>query len=230
VKQLLLAEDDIDLGNILKQFLEMSGYKVVWKQNGEESYDYLKLNSVAACIIDVMMPRIDGFTLAEKIIDLYPGTPFIFLTARNQKEDRLRGLGLGADDYIVKPFEVDELVLRLNNIIKRSEDSLSKNEEYITIGSYKLDCGKHLLHRGNGSIRITELETKILSYLSANKNKIVKRKDILLTIWKADDYFTGRSFDVFLSRIRKHLQEDKSVSIISVRNVGIEFRVDSISV
>lgn len=118
MKEIILAEDDQDLGSILKQYLEISGFKIIWKQNGEEALEYLKCNVAAACIIDVMMPKLDGFGLAERIIDLHPQTPFIFLTAKNTKEDRLKGLGLGADDYIVKPFEVDELVLRLANILK----------------------------------------------------------------------------------------------------------------
>ncbi len=226
MKPILLAEDDIDLGSILKQFLEISGYQIVWKQNGEDAYEFLKFNIVAACIIDVMMPKMDGFSLAEKITDLHPATPFIFLTARNQKEDRLKGLGLGADDYIVKPFEVDELVLRLKNILKRSELVLSKAENNFIIGNYILDCSRLVLHHDSCFIRITEMEVNIMLYLFENRNKMIKRKDILLAIWKSDDYFTGRSFDVFLSRIRKYFQEDNSISIVSVRNVGLEFRLD----
>ena len=226
MKHLLLAEDDVDFGSILKQFLELAGYHVTWKQNGEDALSYLSGATVAACIIDVMMPVMDGFSLAEKIIDLHPGTPFIFLTARNKKEDRLKGLGLGADDYIIKPFEADELLLRLKNIIKRTENAAQQADEVISIGAYNLDHSKLLLHRGNNFTRITELEANILLYLSANRNKIIKRKEILMAVWKTDDYFTGRSFDVFLSRIRRYLQADGSISIVSIRNVGIEFKVD----
>lgn len=224
MKQLLLAEDDVDLGSILKQFLEISGYKVLWVQDGNKALEFLQSQLATACIIDVMMPKMDGFALAEKVTELHPGLPFIFLTARNQKEDRLKGLGLGADDYIVKPFEVDELLLRLRNILKRSEQNLSSDKQ-ILIGEYQLDCNRLQLHFNGGFVQLTEMETRIILHLYENRNQMLKRKDILQAIWKTDDYFTGRSFDVFLSRIRKYFQENKTVSIISVRNVGVEFRV-----
>ena len=227
MKEILLAEDDQDLGSILKQYLEISGFKIIWKQNGEEALEYLKRNVAAACIIDVMMPKLDGFRLAEKIIDMHPQTPFLFLTAKNSKEDRLKGLGLGADDYIVKPFEVDELVLRLGNILKRSEQALPKAENIIAIGSYIFDYNRLVLYHNIKTIRVTEMEAKVLLYLVENQDRMIKRKDILVAIWKSDDYFCGRSLDVFLSRIRKYLQEDNSISIESVRNVGIEFRLGS---
>lgn len=224
MKQILLAEDDIDLGSILKQFLEISGYGVSWMQDGEKAFEFLKSQMVTACIIDVMMPKMDGFTLAEKITKIHPGLPFIFLTARNQKEDRLKGLGLGADDYVVKPFEVNELLLRLRNILKRSEQTLSSYRQ-VAIGEYQLDCNRLQLHYNSRFVQLTEMETRIILHLNENRNQMLKRKDILQAIWKTDDYFTGRSFDVFLSRIRKYFQEDKTVSIVSVRNVGVEFRV-----
>jgi DNA-binding response OmpR family regulator len=225
MKKILLAEDDMDLGGILRQFLQLSGYTVEWEQDGEKALCFLKSNMADACIIDVMMPKMDGFALAENIIELHPGMPFIFLTARNHKEDRLRGLGLGADDYIVKPFEADELVLRLKNILKRSEQSTASASSIIEIGKYKLDCERLQLHYENSFTRITGLDAKILAYLSENRNTIIKRRDILLAIWNTDDYFTGRSLDVFLSRIRRYLQKDSSISIQSIRNVGFEFRV-----
>jgi DNA-binding response OmpR family regulator len=226
MKQILLAEDDLDLGGILKQFLELKGYNITWKQDGLAALEFLQTNTVAACIIDVMMPEMDGFILAEKICDLHPFTPFIFLTARNQKEDRLKGLGLGADDYITKPFEVDEFLLRLKNILKRSE-LLAVTDNDIYIGNYRLDILRQQLHKGNSFVTLTEMEVKIISYLFENRNKLIKRKELLQAIWKTDDYFTGRSFDVFLSRIRKYFQSDDSIIIVSVRNVGIEFKTDS---
>jgi DNA-binding response OmpR family regulator len=226
MKEILLVEDDSDLGNILRQFLNASGFSVEWKTNGNEALDHLKQTPVAACILDVMMPLMDGFTLAEKIINLHPGTPFIFLTAKKTKDDRLRGLGLGADDYIVKPFEVDELILRLKNILKRTEHNYS-NTDILSINSYKLDSNRLILQHEAKTIRLTETEAKLLRYLFFNRNKMIKRKDILVEIWGRDDYFIGRSLDVFLTRIRKYLQNDNSISIVSVRNVGIEFKVTS---
>lgn len=223
MKHLLLAEDDADLGNLLRKFLEVSGYAVSWKQDGEQALEFLQSAIVSVCIIDVMMPKMDGFTLAEHITELHPGLPFIFLTARNEKEDSLKGLGLGADDYITKPFEVEELLLRLKNILKRTESNAVFAGNDIVIGSYVLDNSKLQLKHGNNFIQLTKLDAQVLLYLFENRNKLIARKDILMAIWKTDDYFTGRSFDVFLSRLRKYLKDDSSISIKSVRNVGVEF-------
>lgn len=223
MKHLLLAEDDADLGNLLKKFLEMSGYTVSWRQDGEQALEFLQSAIVSFCIIDVMMPKMDGFTLAEHITELHPGLPFIFLTARNEKEDRLRGLGLGADDYISKPFEAEELLLRLKNILKRIEGNNFSLTNDIAIGEYLLDYSKLQLKHGNSFIQLTKLDAQLLFYLYENRNKLIVRKDILMAIWKTDDYFTGRSFDVFLSRLRKYLKEDSNIAIKSVRNVGVEF-------
>lgn len=223
MKHLLLTEDDVDLGRLLKRFLEMSGYKVSWKEDGEQALEFLRSNMVSACIVDVMMPKMDGFTLAEHITELHPGLPFIFLTARGEKEDRLKGLGLGADDYIVKPFEVEELLLRLKNILRRTEIIHSGEGADTAIGKYLLDQSRLQLKYGNSFVQLTKLDARILLYLYENRNKLITRKEILMAVWNTDDYFTGRSFDVFLSRLRKYLKEDNSITIRSVRNVGLEF-------
>lgn len=225
MKHILLTEDDVDLGNILKQLLEFNKYRVTWMLNGLDALDFLKANTVSVCIIDVMMPKMDGFMLAENIIEIQPELPFLFLTARSQKEDRLRGLGLGADDYIVKPFEVDELLLRLKNILRRYEQGNSETKQQVRIGNYLLDYDRLILSSDSNQFRLTEREAKIIAYFHENRNKVIKRSEILMAIWKTDDYFTGRSFDVFLSRIRKYFSQDNSISITSVRNIGIEFKV-----
>ncbi len=225
---ILLAEDDQDFGNILKQYLEMSGYTISWAKNGEEALELFKSSSFNICVLDVMMPKMDGFTLAEKIIKVNPEIPFVFLTARKMKEDKLKGLKLGADDYIVKPFEADELVLRLHNIIKRSSvvKAGKKIEKTIKIGLYDFDTHRLELKLNTTVQRVTEKEGELILFLVAHKNQLLKREEILNAVWKNDDFFSGRSMDVFISRLRKYFKEDSRISIESIRSIGLELKMD----
>ncbi|WP_442266783.1 response regulator transcription factor [Tenacibaculum sp. ZS6-P6] len=226
-EHILLAEDDVDFGNLLKQYLEMSGYTVVWTQNGEEALEKFKESSFHICVLDVMMPKMDGFTLAEQVIEVNPEIPFIFLTARKLKEDRLKGLKLGADDYIVKPFDADELVLRINNIIKRSTNSVIKvvNEGVIQIGNYSFNQRRLELVFENEIQQLTEKEASLIQFLFDHKNQMLKREEILKAVWKNDDYFSGRSMDVFISRLRKYFKKDSAITIESSRGIGLEFKI-----
>ncbi|EJL76191.1 response regulator transcription factor [Chryseobacterium populi] len=226
MKHILLAEDDYDFADILKQYLELAGFKVSWSPDGLEALNFLRSTKADLCILDVMMPVMDGFTLASEIIQVFPEMPFIFLTARNQKEDKLKGLKLGADDYVVKPFEADELVLRIRNILKRNEPSVSKaTPEIIPVGSYIFDYNNLLLRHKDTYIRLTEKEAMLLLYLTQNPNRIIKREEVLLQIWKSDDYFSGRSLDVFVSRLRKYLNADPRIEIETIRGMGFEFHL-----
>ena len=214
-RHILLAEDDADFDSILKQYLEMSGFSVEWAKDGEEAFLLFKKGNFTICVLDVMMPKLDGFSLAEKILSVTPEIPFIFLTARKMKEDKLRGLKLGADDYIVKPFEADELVLRLNNILKRTQKSfvtISK-DEIITIGKYQLNSKRLELKLNENIQQLTEKEGELIKFLFQHKNQLLKREEILQAIWQNDDFFSGRSMDVFISRLRKYFKEDTSISI-----------------
>jgi DNA-binding response OmpR family regulator len=173
-----------------------------------------------------MMPKMDGFELAEELIKINPETPFIFLTAKQLKEDRIKGLQLGADDYIVKPFEVEELILRLNNILKRSELNFKiPTVQEISIGKYIFDTKRLCLKKDNSTQQLTEKEALLIEYLYQNRNQLIKREAILKNIWKNDDYFSGRSMDVFITKIRKYFQEDKNISIESTRFIGLEFKI-----
>lgn len=227
MKRLLLAEDDFDFAAILKQYLELHQFEVIWAENGEIALDYFKNQTFDICIFDVMMPQLDGFSLAEKIIAINPEIPFIFLTARKLKEDKIIGLKLGADDYIAKPFEVDELVLRLQNILKRIEQkrSLDGNNK-IEIGSYIFDNERLTLNIKNHVQQLTEKEASLIEYLYLNHNQLLKRDEILMSVWKKDDYFSGRSMDVFISRLRKYFNSDPKIKIESVRNIGLEFKIE----
>ena len=226
-KHILLAEDDADFGSILKQYLEMSGFTVTWAKDGEEAFLLFQKDTFNICVLDVMMPKLDGFSLAEQIIEINPEIPFIFLTARKMKEDKLKGLKLGADDYIVKPFEADELVLRLNNILKRTQKSATVivKDEIIQIGNYQFNTKRLELKINENIQQLTEKEGELIRFLVHHKNQLLKREEILKAVWKNDDFFSGRSMDVFISRLRKYFKEDPSISIESIRGIGLEFKL-----
>ncbi|WP_271766860.1 response regulator transcription factor [Aquimarina algiphila] len=225
MKHILLAEDDFDFGSILKQYLEIHSYTVTWAKDGKEALTIFKEGKFDICVFDVMMPKIDGFTLAEQVIDIDPETPFVFLTAKKMKEDKIRGLKLGADDYIVKPFEADILVLKLQNILKRTRKVTQIKEDVVCIGNYEFDIINHQLKLGTTSQRLTEKETTLIQYLWEHRNRMIKREDVLKDVWGNDDFFSGRSMDVFISRLRKYFKEDNNINIESVRGVGLTFNV-----
>jgi len=226
MKKILLAEDDFDFSNVLIQYLQLHDFDVVWAEDGVKALEIFKKNSFDICILDVMMPKMDGFVLAEELIKINPETPFVFLTAKQLKEDKIKGLQLGADDYIVKPFEVEELILRLNNILKRSELNFkTPTVQEISIGKYIFDTKRLCLNKDNSSQQLTEKEALLIEYLYQNRNQLIKREAILKKIWKNDDYFSGRSMDVFITKIRKYFQEDKNISIESTRFIGLEFKI-----
>jgi len=215
--KVLLAEDDRDFGNILSQYVSISGFDVTLARDGKEAWDLFRQEKPDICVLDVMMPEMDGFTLGEKIKELQPEVPLIYLTAKSLKEDIVRGLKIGADDYITKPFDPEVLILRINNILKRAYSS--SNDEYkisdtvLKINSLELICG-------NFREKLTLKEAQLLRYFIVNKNKVLAREDILTEIWGEDDYFLGRSMDVFISRLRKYISEDKNLDIRTVRGTG----------
>lgn len=219
--KILLAEDDSDFGMILKQYLELEDFEVSWYQNPEDILHILESDfNFHIGILDIMMPNLDGFSLAKMILKVKPDFPLLFLTAKNQKIDRLTGLKIGADDYISKPCDPEELILRIKNILKRTLSS-----ETITqykIGSYILDTEKLLLSHPKEKIRLTIREKDLLLYLLKFNQKTIKRDDILDNLWETNDYFTGRSLDVFISRLRKYFQHDDKIKIQSLRGIGFE--------
>jgi DNA-binding response OmpR family regulator len=229
LKKVLLAEDDADFASVLKQYLELHQYEITWAENGEEALAIFQTESFDICVFDVMMPKMDGFTLAEKIIKINPEVPFVFLTARKLKEDKIIGLKLGADDYIVKPFEADELVLRLNNIIKRSAPKQNHFPilDELQIGNYQFDTKRLALKNDSTTQQLTEKEAALIHFFYTHKNQMVKREQILKTIWGNDDFFSGRSMDVYISKIRKYFKDDTRIRIESVRNIGLEFKIEN---
>ncbi|MDX9811244.1 MAG: response regulator transcription factor [Bacteroidales bacterium] len=215
--KVLLAEDDRDFGNILSQYVSISGFDVVLARDGKEAWNIFSGDKPDICVLDVMMPEMDGFTLAEKIKQEKPEMPVIFLTAKSLKEDIVRGLKIGADDYITKPFDPEVLILRINNILKRAYSSV--NDEF-KISDTTLRFNTLELISGNSKEKLTLKEAQLLKYFIINKNKILAREDILTEIWGEDDYFLGRSMDVFISRLRKYISDDRNIDIRTVRGTG----------
>lgn len=219
----LIVEDDQDLGNLLKQYLELNQFRADRVFNGEEARAALKQQQYDILVLDVMMPKEDGFTLAKQIKQQYPEQAFLFVTARKQKDDILNGLKLGADDYITKPFDADELILRITNILRRVKPAAAKDIH--EIGLYRFDPKNLLLVSPTVEKILTEKEAALLLYLNTRRNELVSRKEILTTLWGEPDFFNGRSMDVFVSRLRKYLAEDQAIQIDSIRGVGFRMIV-----
>jgi len=215
--KILLAEDDIDFGNILSQYITLSGFEVTLARNGREAWDIFHASRPDICVLDVMMPEMDGFTLAEKMRAEEPGIPFIFLTAKSLREDIIRGLKLGADDYITKPFDPEMLMLRINNILRRV---YSAAEDEYTISGTTLKYNSLELVTPAGKEKLTLREAQLLRHLMMNRNKAQTREQILTEIWGQDDYFLGRSMDVFISRLRKYLSADNGIALRTLRGMG----------
>ena len=215
--KVLLAEDDRDFGNILSQYVTINGFDVILARDGNEAWELFNREKPDICVLDVMMPEMDGFTLGEKIKKESPDMPVIFLTAKSLKEDIVRGLKIGADDYITKPFDPEVLILRINNILKRAYSS--SNDEF-KISNTILKFNTLELLCGDSKEKLTLKEAQLLKFFIINKNKILAREDILTEIWGEDDYFLGRSMDVFISRLRKYISEDKNIDIRTVRGTG----------
>ena len=219
--QILLVEDDLNLGFMLQEYLHMENFEVQLCRDGESGMRAFRSNKkFDICILDVMLPKKDGFTLAQEIREKNNKIPILFLTAKSLKADKLKGFGLGADDYITKPFDEDELVCRILAIMKRVNQH--KNEEStFEIGKYTFDANKQILFYGEQEDRkLTSKESDILKMLAIHKNRILKREDALVEIWGENDYFHGRSFDVFITKLRKYLKKDENIKIENVHSVG----------
>lgn len=218
---ILVVEDDLNLGFLLVELLESAGHTVKLSRNGREALSMFPKNQFDLCLLDVMMPEMDGFETAELIRKKSANIPFLFLTARTLKADKMRGFALGAEDYITKPFDEDELLCRIQVILRRlSEEVEAPTANQFSIGAYSFDVSRQELTFQDKVKRLTEKETEVLRLLCLNKNQILKRTEAVEEIYGKEDYFLGRSFDVFISRIRKLLKEDPRISIENVFKVG----------
>lgn len=224
---LLLVEDDVNLGFVLNDFLNLSGYETVLARDGEEGFLKFRDGNFDLCILDVMLPVKDGFTLAEEIRNYDSAIPIIFLTAKTMENDRVRGFRSGGDDYITKPFSTEELKLRIEAILRRSKYNILRNEvpSVFNFGKSSFDYTNHMLKTPEGERRLTKKEAEVLRLLCINQNRIVKREIALKNIWGEDDYFMGRSMDVYITKLRKFLLGDENVSIINIPRTGFKLEV-----
>ena len=224
--KVLLAEDDENLGALLREYLIAKGLKTDLFVNGELALDGFKKNKYDLCILDVMMPKMDGFTLAREIKKINGNIPIIFLTAKSLKDDVIEGFSVGADDYMTKPFSMEELLFRIKAILRRtSVNSISESNDTFTIGNYEFDSQKQILKIGDKEQKLTTKESELLKLLCSNMNNVLERNFALKTIWQEDSYFNARSMDVYITKLRKYLKEDPSIQILNIHGKGYKLIV-----
>jgi len=223
--KILLCEDDGNLGMLLREYLQAKGYQAVLCQDGEVGYREFAKGKFDIAVLDVMMPKKDGFTLAQEIRQANTEIPIIFLTARALKDDILEGFKIGADDYITKPFSMEELVLRIEAILRRVHGKKAKDATVFRIGRFVFDAQKQLLTIGEKQTKLTTKENELLALLCAHSNEILQRDFALKTIWIDDNYFNARSMDVYITKLRKHLKDDDQIEIINIHGKGYKLIV-----
>ncbi len=225
-KAILLAEDDDNLGLLLQQFLKSKGFNVELARNGKHAYEKFNDGHFDFCIFDVMMPEMDGFTLAKEVRMVDPKIPILFLTAKSMKEDKLEGFESGADDYLTKPFVMEELLARINAILRRaSGDEVKEDDEMQNIGNIKYDPVSRILHLKEEERKLTTKEGQLLHLLCKNRNDVLDRQAALRAIWGDDNYFNGRSMDVYIAKLRKLLKEDERIEILNIHGKGFKLIV-----
>ncbi len=220
-KKILYVEDDNTLAFLTADNLEQH-YDVAHFANGREAFDAFREQEFDLCILDVMLPEMDGFELAGAIRERNLEVPIIFLSAKTLKEDRIKGLKLGADDYLVKPYSIEELILKIEVFLQRSQKQTPVKNATCTIGTFIFDPQNYVITKGNERITLTERESALLKLFIDNKNTILKREKILTALWGTDDYFMGRSMDVFISRLRKIFKDDESIRIENIPRIGFK--------
>ena len=219
--KIFLVEDDLSFGSVLKSYLELNDFQVDWIDDGKYAVEHFRKGAFDICILDIMMPEMDGIKLAGEIRKLKPEMPVIFLTAKNQKEDIIEGFRIGADDYITKPFSMEELIYRIGAILRRtSEPAVPKKEEIYQVGEYAFDTLKQHLTYRDQTVKLTTKESELLELLCRHKNEVLERNYALKAIWIDDNYFNARSMDVYITKLRKYLKKDTSVRILNVHGKG----------
>lgn len=221
--KILYTEDDETLAFLTKDNLEQNNYEVIHCADGKSGLESFRNQHFDICIFDIMMPKMDGFELAEEIRKTDTDVPIIFLSAKTLKEDRIKGLRLGADDYLVKPFSIEELMLKIEVFLKRSQKNSKVEKSIYEIGKYQFDTKNFILFNAEEKIGLTQREAELLKLFLDNKNSVLKREQILTALWGTDDYFMGRSLDVFISRLRKILANEKGISIENLHGIGFRF-------
>lgn len=220
--KVLVVEDDPNLGQILSDYLRLKKYNPTLAGDGEAGLEKFKIQDFDLCLLDIMMPKMDGFTLAKEIRNLNKEIPIIFLTAKSMKEDAIEGFKIGADDYITKPFSMEELLLRISAVLRRSFKDKNYQKHIFTFGNSVLDFDKQELSISNEKIKLTNKEAQLLKLLCQNKNEVLDRSAALKMIWHDDSYFNARSMDVYITKLRKYLKKDSSVSIQTIHGEGFK--------
>lgn len=218
--KILLCEDDENLGMLLREYLQAKGYDTTLCPDGEAGYKAFTQEKFDLCVLDVMMPKKDGFSLARDIRASNEEMPIIFLTAKTLKEDILEGFRIGADDYLTKPFSMEELTFRIEAILRRVRGKKNRDRVHYKIGSFMFDTQKQILSRGDTQTKLTTKESELLTLLCAHANEILQRDYALKAIWIDDNYFNARSMDVYITKLRKHLKADENVEIINIHGKG----------
>jgi two-component system OmpR family response regulator len=227
-KQILLVEDDPNFGAVLRDYLELHDFNVTLAKDGQQGLQAFRGSDPSLCILDVMMPHKDGFTLASEIREVDSDIPLIFLTAKSMKDDILKGYKVGADDYLTKPFDSEVLLYKIKAILNRNSTADNEDEQReFDLGKYTYDAEMRNLRYGEDQVRLSPKEGALLKLLLQNRNQLVSRSEALKKIWKDDNYFTGRSMDVYVAKLRKHLGKDQQVAIINVHSEGFRL-VDSL--
>ena len=222
--KLLLAEDEAALGQIIKESLETRNFEVILCDNGEKAFERYKSENPEILVLDVMMPKKDGFTLAKEIRAIDDTIPIIFLTAKSQTADVVEGFSIGGNDYLKKPFSMEELIVRVHNLVERTK--AQKTAEILEFGLYTFDFPRQQLqYKSENSIQLTHREAHLLFHLLKNKNKVLDRSLILNKLWGTDDFFSARSMDVFITKLRKKIKKDENIQIINVRGYGYKLTV-----
>ena len=225
---ILLCEDDENLGMLLREYLQAKGYNTELCPDGDAGYKAFIKSKYDICVFDVMMPKKDGFTLAKEIRAINSDVPIMFLTAKNLKDDIFEGFKIGADDYITKPFSMEELTLRMEAILRRVRGKKNREVTIYNIGKFVFDSKKQILSIGEKSTKLTTKESELLGLLCAHQNEILQRDFALKSIWIDDNYFNARSMDVYITKLRKHLKDDPSVEIINIHGKGYKLIVPEV--
>ena len=219
--RILLAEDDENLGSLLKEYLNIKGYETELFPDGNKAFKGFIKEHFDLCILDIMMPGKDGFTVAKEIRLINSDIPIMFLTAKSHKEDVLEGFAIGADDYIIKPFSMEELLSRIEAILRRTKHGLDgDSQDVFQLGNYVFETEKQLLTHGTKVQKLTTKESELLKLLCTNKNRVLERNFALRTIWIDDNYFNARSMDVYITKLRKYLKDESSIEIINIHGKG----------
>jgi DNA-binding response OmpR family regulator len=217
---ILLAEDDTTLSFVIKDSLQEAGYEVTTCANGEQAWQQFQKKDFDICLLDVNMPVRDGFALAKRIRQQSDVVPIIFITAKSQEDDKLKGFATGADDYVTKPFSMQELIMRIEVFLRRTKKLKADVKEEFNIGKLRFNYNELKLYDGNEIISLTQKEADLLKFLAGNVNKILKREEVLVNVWGKDDYFLGRSMDVFITKLRKHFKADPTINLETIHGVG----------